>query len=675
MSKNNREEWAKKRKDGKQRFAFRKAKRGVASVLVGASVLGVGAGVIHTNDGNTGTDVTLEAAEAGPQIVAFDYYLLEGSSYDPATNVNAFEVVEGELVDLTSDVTYTVSVPSADDGSFDVTYTVTGSDGQEASTTATVTTGVDYEGALQSLEDAAALLQSEVEVLGSAADDIQLEFDDIDAQIENVRVLHDEYVAAVNAQDSDVQALAEQADHLQSEITTIMQVLTHSLSDVATVAQDVEDNYAFLSDEISRLEEELNAYNTVIDERVAEIEANLSDKATQEEVAAVDARVSAFLAETEGVTDLLSEQLTTLNTLYDDVVSGSVARDDAMLEMIDLQNERIDVLKDTLAQSSGNYEEDIASLQEALEQKADPAEIEALEAQLEAVKEDSAVSSALLEEQLLAAEQQNALLNERINGYESIISELEKGMATLEDELSVLERILSDLDAEEIVVDEDSEVVIPEPEPEPEENPEETDDNQETPDENVDEVVIPVDNEDPVSEDDTTTPDETESDSSESDTEETTSQEDAAVEPSDADVQDDSRDLTGTDDAQRDPMDGEDNIIEDGSNPDGATEGEVADVEAPVASDDTADAAPEEGSSDSDTGASEEPDEASATDGGGVAEPAAAGSGDSGETSAEGEPVETLPQTGSGFGALAVAGVGSLTALGAGIVKFVRRKS
>ena len=79
--------------DNKQSYALRKVRQGVASVLVGATVFGVGAGVVQAIV-DTSDHVVLEAAETGAQIIAFDYFILEGEQYNYNDNVHAYEVVD-----------------------------------------------------------------------------------------------------------------------------------------------------------------------------------------------------------------------------------------------------------------------------------------------------------------------------------------------------------------------------------------------------------------------------------------------------------------------------------------------------------------------------------------------------------------------------------------------------
>ena len=440
MSKNNRKEIIKQQADRKERFAMRKVKQGVASVLVGASILGVGVGLIQ-GVASSDNNLVIEAAETGAQIVAFDHYVLEGQPYNFSQNVNAFEIVDGEMIDLTSEVEIIGSTVLGSNKQL-IEYSVVGSDGVAKTTTATITYGKDYATALESVQKAAAQLEAEVGRLGDEAAGIQGQFTDIAAQLAALRTEYDAYVEAAKAQDADIDALAARASAIEKEIADVMSAITHALGDVAELDREMEEQYGFITGEITRLEDELDAFTKSVDDRVAAMQAELPEKATQEEVDALQARVDAFLADTNGIADGINARLDTLNALYEDVVNGSKERDEAMLDMIGLQEDRVDELRDQLGTVLKDSEAEIARLQKELEGKADPAEVEALEAELAALQADREAREAAFNTQIEAAEAANKALADRIDGYEGIITELENQLLKMEEELAVLERIL-----------------------------------------------------------------------------------------------------------------------------------------------------------------------------------------------------------------------------------------
>src|SRR5699024_11107197 len=117
----------------------------------------------------------------------------------------------------------------------------------------------------------------------------------INDRLDDVRADYDDYLEYAAQQDADIDEVNARADAIEGNISTIMQAITFSLADIAELSQQVEDNYAFITGEIGRLETELTGFRDDVATRVDAIEAELPEKATQEEVDAVQARVDAFL--------------------------------------------------------------------------------------------------------------------------------------------------------------------------------------------------------------------------------------------------------------------------------------------------------------------------------------------------------------------------------------------
>lgn len=690
MGKNNKKEFNRQQGDRADRFAMRKVKKGVASVLVGASVLGVGVSVLPGSVFNNG-DVTLEAAETGAQIMAFDHYVLEGQPYNFSDNVNAFEIIDGEMVDLTGEVDI-IATNILDDRTQEITYSVVGSDGVEKTTTATITYGKDYASALASVEDALATVQAELNVLGDESDALQSQYDDLNGQLDELRAEYDAYVAYAAEQDADIGELNERAAGIEANISSIMQAITYSLADIAELSQQVEDNHAFITSEITRLEDELTALRENVDERVAVIEAELPEKATQEQVDAVQARVDAFLETSDAIEATLSGQLDTLNNLYQDIVSGSLERDEAMLEMLNLQEDRIDSLRQTLEDVSTSSEDRIAELEAELANKAEPEEVDALEAELAAIQASAAENEQVLTDQIETAEAANTVLSNRINGYESVISELEAQLDALDAEMSVLERILEavELGADEVTVDDGDgnveEIEDPEEFVEDEEAADDVIPDAEDPvDESTDEetpVEEPTDEETPVDEptDQETPVDEPAEDFLDEDAPTT---DDPVVEaaPVDEVVNEPVEDVENEPVDPVEPIAGEDTIGGENVEPVDETEpfldeAPTSDGDEMVAGEDTTIDGGGVDSSDPNTPVSS--DDAGATGGEApTTEPATepiAGQEGGAEPTAEAAAQGDLPQTGAGFGAIAGIGLTSLTAVGAGVVKFFRKR-
>lgn len=415
--------------------------------LVGTGA--VGASQLNFEDLGVRVGVIEAAPVATPvNVVAFDQFAIVGSQFDPLANVSAFGVANGEVTDLSDSIKVVENTVNINEpGRYSVTYEATNADGQTDTETVHVVVDVNPSEALENYELSLVDLELALEASDINDEALQNQIDDLREQAESVRNQYDSIASIVENTESNIGLLEERLLPLQNGLDELYAGTVTLYADVSSLEESITVHKALADAELTRLEAQLENEKTAHENEVSVLEDRMEEAGDGEQVGALQKRVNESIARYESlaqrITDRIAEVTTELTNL--DYEKGtSEGRDEVLASLIESNKSEIDGLETQIKAVKEERNAVLANLEDQMNGKLSDAEldeakanvesaetyfterekglknrVEALKAQTEQLSEDDAAFA----ERIQAARDQLSTLRDRERDLESRITE------------------------------------------------------------------------------------------------------------------------------------------------------------------------------------------------------------------------------------------------------------